>query len=482
MGNKVEMTEVDSFSDELKSAASSLKSQLDAIKKSANQIAEMDSFTGLTADSAKDYLKDFHMKIADNFTTLFESLSTQLSSHIVSFQSEVDSSNAAHLDSDYLKDEQTKLNDQYSKVSESHSSIKAIIQKISDISSLTPPSLSDAANDKKTAVQLIQKTEDKLHSFTSKGKNDAAKMDDLLDQLEAILQDVGKMDKGNRFSEYYNGSAKAELVTLNKAISQFNDVKTLVSETAKGYKLLQVAKNAGLQTEVVNINGKKYYRIYATKEALEKLGINPDQEAIRQLNKGLPKNNKKPNAKQLKRAENNKATLKYATKKKGQSGWSKTGEAAIQKYKQLEYWNEEPDLKYMIKSIGKATVKGAKDALKDAVNLKPFLKSRSFSKALGPVGSGLSYYSNYHDAKDDGLNVKKAAARATVDTGVDLAVSGAIQGGLTIAANLLIPGVGLVVGYGFSLMIVYMINKRSKDGYGREKKDSYMDKLKSWYH
>ncbi|AEO99498.1 hypothetical protein QQ991_07570 [Weizmannia coagulans] len=47
MGNKVEMTEVVSFSDELKSAASSLKSQLDAIKKSANQIAEMDSFTGL---------------------------------------------------------------------------------------------------------------------------------------------------------------------------------------------------------------------------------------------------------------------------------------------------------------------------------------------------------------------------------------------------------------------------------------------------
>ncbi|WP_041818883.1 hypothetical protein [Heyndrickxia coagulans] len=117
----------------------------------------------------------------------------------------------------------------------------------------------------------------------------------------------------------------------------------------------------------------------------------------------------------------------------------------------------------MLKSIGKATVKGAKDGVKDAVNLKPFLKSRSLSKA-------------------DGLNVKKAAARATEDTGVDLAVSGAIQGGVTIIAGMAVPGVGLVVGYGLSLVIVYMINKRSKDGYGREKKDSYMDKLKSWYH
>lgn len=124
----------------------------------------------------------------------------------------------------------------------------------------------------------------------------------------------------------------------------------------------------------------------------------------------------------------------------------------------------------MLKSIGKATVKGAKDGVKDAVNLKPFLKSRSLSKALGPVGSGLSYYNNDHDAKDDGLNVKKAAARATEDTGVDLAVSGAIQGGVTIIAGMAVPGVGLVVGYGLSLVIVYMINKRSKDGYGREKK------------
>ncbi|NWN98834.1 MAG: hypothetical protein HLX45_15295 [Bacillus sp. (in: Bacteria)] len=101
---------------------------------------------------------------------------------------------------------------------------------------------------------------------------------------------------------------------------------------------------------------------------------------------------------------------------------------------------------------------------------------------MGPVGSGLSYYSNYHDAKDDGLNVKKAAARATVDTGVDLAVSGAIQGGLTTAFGLAFPGIGLVVGYGLSLAIVYLINNRTKDAYGRERKDSIMDKLKSWYH
>ncbi|NMH84562.1 T7SS effector LXG polymorphic toxin, partial [Heyndrickxia coagulans] len=315
MGNKVEMTEVVSFSDELKSAASSLKSQLDAIKKSTNQIAEMNSFTGLTADSAKDYLKDFHMKIADNFTTLFESLSTQLSSHIVSFQSEVDSSNAALLDSGYLKDEQTKVSDQYSKVSESHSNLKATIQKISDISSLKPPSLSEAATDKKTAVQILQKTEDKLHNFTTKGKKDAAKMDELLDQLEAILKDVGKMDKGNRFSEYYNGSANQVAVMMKNLNENFDKIKTVTIGYIKNRPLIEAAKKAGLQVKVTRVRGKRYYTIRVTREALRILGIEPDEVAEKQLRYRLPEK-REFTAKDIHRANTNTAVLKYNAKHK----------------------------------------------------------------------------------------------------------------------------------------------------------------------
>ncbi|MEZ0116925.1 UNVERIFIED_ORG: prefoldin subunit 5 [Heyndrickxia coagulans] len=487
MGNKVEMTEVVSFSDELKSAASSLKSQLDAIKKSANQIAEMDSFTGLTADSAKDYLKDFHMKVVDNFTALFESLSTQLSSHIVSFQSEVDSSNAAHLDSDYLKDEQTKLNDQYSKVSESHSNIKAIIQKISDISSLTPPSLSDAANDKKTAVQLIQKTEDKLHSFTSKGKNDAAKMDDLLDQLEAILKDVGKLDKGNRFSEYYNGSANKLLKQLKTDISYYKKGKTIVTGLITGYAMFHACKKNGLRIEVVD-RKRGLYRVYATREALKHLGIKPDADAERALNRGLPKNGKKMKEKHLKRAKTNAALLKAANKKKGRTGWTSVGEEVIKKHSPIQYWNDKATLIQKIKTVGKAALKGADDSLKEAVDVSSVVKSaknlRGFGKALGPLGAGLSFYSNYHDAEDDGLNKKKAAVRATADTVIDTAVGGAVQAASVAGFQVLIPipGVGAAVGFGVGVVANLFLNHRSKDNYGRKRKDSFIDKLKNWYH
>lgn len=486
MGNKVDMAEVIAFSDELKSATSKIKSQLYAIKKSANQIAAMDSFTGLTADSAKDYLKDFHIKITENFTTLFESLSTQLSSHIVSFQSEVDSSNAALLDSGYLKDEQTKVSDQYSKVSESHSNLKATIQKISDISSLKPPSLSEAAKDKKTAVQILQKTEDKLHNFTTKGKKDAAKMDELLDQLEAILKDVGKMDKGNRFSEYYNGTANKHLKQLQTDISYYKKGKTIVTGLITSYAMFRACKNNGLRIEVVD-EKRGLYRVHATREALKHLGIKPDANAERAFNYRLPKNGKKMNAKHLKRAKTNVVLLKAANKKNG-STWTSLGEEAVKKHSAIQYWNDKATRIQKVKTVGKAALKGAGDSLKEGVDVSSIVKSvknlRGFGKALGPLGAGLSFYSNYHDALDDGLNNKKSAVRASLDTVIDTAVGGSVQAGLTAAGTVFIPipGVGTAIGFGLGLLVNWYLNKRSKDNYNRKKKSSIMDKLKSWYH
>ncbi|ASN06076.1 hypothetical protein CFK40_14135 [Virgibacillus necropolis] len=53
-------------------------------------------------------------------------------------------------------------------------------------------------------------------------------------------------------------------------------------------------------------------------------------------------------------------------------------------------------------------------------------------KALGPLGVGLSYYTNYNDTQAEGLIGGEAHARASVDTMIDMVVSGT---GLGIAAN-----------------------------------------------
>ncbi|MGG3986949.1 hypothetical protein ABEV36_17370, partial [Heyndrickxia faecalis] len=344
------------------------------------------------------------------------------------------------------------------------------------------------ANDKKTAVQLIQKTEDKLHSFTSKGKNDAAKMDDLLDQLEAILQDVGKLDKGNRVSEYYNGSANHVFVWMQEVNETIDKIKTVTIGYINNRPLMKAAKKAGLQVKVTRVGGKRYYTIRATREALNILGIEPDEVAEKQLRYRLP-SKRKFTAKDIHRANTNRAVLKYNAKHKNSLVWSKTGEAALKKYEALEYLTGETDLKYgedvkfLLKKVGSAALKGVKSSLKDSADVVSVAKNGGFSKSLGIAGTGLSYYSNYHDAMDDGLNKKKAAVRATADTVIDTAVGGAVQAASVAGFQMLIPipGVGALVGMGVGVGVNLLLNYKRKDKYGKKKK-SIMDRIKGWYH
>ncbi|MEW8987780.1 MAG: hypothetical protein AB2401_12425, partial [Bacillus sp. (in: firmicutes)] len=286
----------------------------------------------------------------------------------------------------------------------------------------------------------------------------------------------------------YDGSKNSQLASLGKTVTLLGNVKTEVTGKLTSYKMYLTAKKSGLRTETFTVNGERFYRVLATREALKIFRIEPDVEAERQLNYLLPKNGRPLNAKQRILAETNAAILKYASKKNGRdSGWSKTGKALIDKYPEMRYWNNKPDLKLVVKTVSSESIKGAGTALKEALDVKSVVKSGSVVKGsvktLGPIGAGLSYYGNYHDAIDDGLSTNKAAARAVADTAVDAAVGGAVQVGLVALATLVIPvpGVGTAIGITAGVALNTWLNHKDEDKYGREK-DSIMDKLKSWYH
>lgn len=123
---------------------------------------------------------------------------------------------------------------------------------------------------------------------------------------------------------------------------------------------------------------------------------------------------------------------------------------------------------------------GPKEGFKGATGF-----GKGMSKALGPLSVGISGYSNYHDAKAEGLNTKQAVARTVADTAVDTAVSGAVQAGFTAAGTALIPipGVGTAVGALVGIGINTLLNKKWGDT-----KKSAMDvikkpfrKIASWF-
>ena len=156
----------------------------------------------------------------------------------------------------------------------------------------------------------------------------------------------------------------------------------------------------------------------------------------------------------------------------------------------MRAWNDRASLKDKAKVIAKETGRGAGKGLTDIFDLRGLKKNgiKGATKALGPIGAGLSYYSNYHDAKTNGLSGKEAHSQARTDTIVDVTVSSAIQMGFTAigTAVIPIPGVGTMVtmvGVGVGIVTNSILNA----GFGKSGK-SVMDrakgavnKIKGWF-
>jgi len=133
-------------------------------------------------------------------------------------------------------------------------------------------------------------------------------------------------------------SLHSSITALKGTVDTSKKIRTLVKGGKTSYVLYKAGKNNDLRAELEKgPNGKKYYRIVATKKGFEILGIEPDAEAARELNRGLPKGGKKWNETHILKAETNTAILKYYTKKPKAAGWSKAGKAAIEKYPEIQY-------------------------------------------------------------------------------------------------------------------------------------------------
>src|SRR5699024_7041519 len=110
MGNhKVEMAEIEDFSTDLQEASEDIQSQLDQVKESIESINDMSSFSGKTATEAKKYFEEMHLTIIESFRGLFGDLEGNLNKHIQDFQTDVDASEKAKIESNYLQDVQEDI-------------------------------------------------------------------------------------------------------------------------------------------------------------------------------------------------------------------------------------------------------------------------------------------------------------------------------------------------------------------------------------
>lgn len=244
---------------------------------------------------------------------------------------------------------------------------------------------------------------------------------------------------------------------------------TAVTGTVASKEIAKAAKDKGLSVSKYVKNGKTMYRINASESALRELGVEPGKDANRAF-------------KQSGKNGNPKAPLNYYDKKTGKQVWSDTGKNVLKKRPEMQAYNDKASFKTKSKSVGKTAIKGAKDSVTSDLNLKDVGKNgalKGATKSLGAAGVGLNYYSNYNEAKADGLSGGEAAARAGVDTTIDTVVGGAVQAGFTAAgtAFIPIPGVGTAVGATVGVFANMALNA----GFGESGK-SVMDRAKDGIH
>ncbi|WP_144509667.1 ribonuclease YeeF family protein [Bacillus sp. FJAT-22090] len=304
-------------------------------------------------------------------------------------------------------------------------------------------------------------------------------------ELDSRVGDTDNVDaEGKEEKPGDVSSANPSVMVLKEAVGLAKRANTAITGGVSAFGMYVAGNDGGLSTSRVfdPKTGTYGYRINATGKAVSSLRADLDAKGFKELMKNVPKGNKKWSPKHYEIAANNTVTLKYGTKKPGQSGWSGTGDEALKKHPSLAYWNDQATNVQKAKTVGSATLKGTGKAFTDIVDVKGMVTNgplKGATKALGPIGAGLSYYGNYTTAKDAGLSDGEAAGRATVDTAIDVAVGGAVQAGLTALGTVAIPipGVGTAVGVGLGIAANSLLNMK----FGKEDK-SVMDHIKGWFH
>ncbi|HLR70275.1 MAG TPA: T7SS effector LXG polymorphic toxin [Pseudogracilibacillus sp.] len=218
MGHKVDIAEVIALSDKVRTAAKEIEVDVESAKKDIGLITGMDSFSGASAKNAKNYLNDLHLTLLGSFDVLFEDLNQNLRDHIDTFKSNVDSSTAAVIQSDYLETVKQDIDLEYKKLKGLERNVERAIDNISDIVSVTKPTLYKITDSHRNVTKFIDDLDSDLQSFTKKGKGDDNSTKEFIQQIEVVMNKASATEGETRFTNYKHGTADPSMIALKEVV------------------------------------------------------------------------------------------------------------------------------------------------------------------------------------------------------------------------------------------------------------------------
>ena len=466
-------------------SVNSIKEQLSVSRSRLSEVISTDSLKGTVKDAINQKVTNYQIPLVDNYVNALDSIVGRYDGLVKLFQDTVsETDNSAIIKTEYLERIKQRMKDPIEGLKSSSSKTQNIYAGISDILTLTNPSLDSVNTSYNQAVKSLDDTIKNMEAFNSVLlKTDTFDLIDMQNSEIATLSGYAPLPYGDRVSRnYYNRSqfknSVSEIHTaihsnskavkyqnaLAKQLAESKYSGTIISEQQKEISVSKISEFFNLTppeaedvADYIKSMGEAIVTYRGANIFLNGIKITMDSQGrMRWGNRFLFKSNSEH-------------LYRHGINFQDASGID---------FKNYHYSG---NLKGIARfsEMGKAGWSGFKESVNPLNDAKGWREVGKFGKTFklaGGILTAINIYNNFRENVDmsDGISAKEARD-FTIDTAVDIG-SGAAAAGMGAAiGSAFLPPLGTVVGAVAGIGFNYLFNSVKSRETGKSLVDTIKD-------
>ena len=466
-------------------SVNSIKEQLSVSRSRLSEVISTDSLKGTVKDAINQKVTNYQIPLVDNYVNALDSIVSRYDGLVKLFQDTVsETDNSAIIKTEYLERIKQRMKDPIEGLKSSSSKTQNIYAGISDILTLTNPSLDSVNTSYNQAVKSLDDTIKNMEAFNSVLlKTDTFDLIDMQNSEIATLSGYAPLPYGDRVSRnYYNRTqfknSVSEIHTaihsnskavkyqnaLAKQLAESKYSGTIISEQQKEISVSKISEFFNLTppeaedvADYIKSMGEAIVTYRGANIFLNGIKITMDSQGrMRWGNRFLFKSNSEH-------------LYRHGINFQDASGID---------FKNYHYSG---NLKGIARfsEMGKAGWSGFKESVNPLNDAKGWREVGKFGKTFklaGGILTAINIYNNFRENVDmsDGISAKEARD-FTIDTAVDIG-SGAAAAGMGAAiGSAFLPPLGTVVGAVAGIGFNYLFNSVKSRETGKSLVDTIKD-------
>ena len=482
---KIDVSEVRVQKELLVISVNSIKEQLSVSRSRLSEVVSTDSLKGAVKDAINQKVTNYQIPLVDNYVNALDSIVSRYDGLVKLFQDTVsETDNSAIIKTEYLERIKQRMKDPIEGLKSSSSKTKNIYAGISDILTLTNPSLDSVNTSYNQAVKSLDDTIKNMEAFNSVLlKTDTFDLIDMQNSEIATLSGYAPLPYGDRVSRnYYNRTQFKNSVSeihsaihsnskavkyqnaLAKQLAESKYSGMVVSEQQKEISVSKISETFGLTPpeaedvlDYIKSMGEAVITYRGANIFLNGIKITMDSQGRMRWG--------------------NRFLFKSSTNNLYRHGRNFRKASGID----LENYHYSGNLQGVarMKEMGKAGWSGFKESVNPLNDFKGWREVGKVGKAFKFLGAGLTIMNlanNFFEDVDlsDGVSSKEARD-FVIDSAVDIG-SGAAAAGMGAAiGSAFLPPLGTVVGAVAGIAINYALNHVKLPFVGKSVVDTIKD-------